>query len=148
MNTREQLDIICKLCEEDATYPPMAYFFVRDAVFKALELIRKRNNQKQFADEEPPPADISGRNLALYLKEQLLEEFGPFAIDILDTWNVKTTADFGKIVFNLTGKDILAKSDRDSIEDFDDVFDFNEAFVLPFKTLKKPGRKRKKADSE
>ncbi|MBR6058182.1 MAG: hypothetical protein K5787_15825 [Lentisphaeria bacterium] len=145
MNSREQLDIICKICEEDTTYPPMAYFFVRDTVFKALNRIAEHNKKIQYGDEDPAPADISGRSLTFFLRDQLLEEFGPFAIDILDAWNVKKTADFGKIVFNLTSKDILGKSERDSIEDFDDVFDFIEAFVLPFKTGKGPGNKKLRA---
>ena len=148
MNSREQLEVICKMCEEDTTYPPMAYFFVRDTVFRALEIINNKNKHSQYEDEDPAPADISGRNLTMLLKDQLLKEFGPFAIDILDSWNVKKTADFGNIVFNLTEKDILGKSENDSIEDFDDVFDFNEVFVLPFKTVRKKVRRRIKPSDE
>ncbi len=41
------------------------------------------------------------------------------------------------MVFNLIGAGIFGKTDEDSIEDFKNVYDFQEAFVKPFAPEKK-----------
>ena len=40
------------------------------------------------------------------------------------------------MVFNLIGAGIFGKTEEDSIEDFKNVFDFDEAFVKPFEPAK------------
>ena len=137
MTLEEQLDIIRKICEEDDTFPPMAYCFVRDSVHKALDNIAKAKRQNLFADDNPP--DIKGADLCRFFRDTLINRFGPSAIDVLDTWNIKKTSDFGKIIYKLISVEILGKSENDSIEDFDDVFDFTEEFVMPYKQGTTPG---------
>ena len=49
------------------------------------------------------------------------------------------------MVFNLIGAGIFGKTEQDSIEDFKNVYDFEEAFVKPFapakpETLKPPAK--------
>jgi uncharacterized repeat protein (TIGR04138 family) len=131
MTLEEQLDIIRKICEEDETFPPMAYCFVRDSVHKALDNIVKARKQNAYDEDEPP--DIKGADLCRFFRDTLISRFGPCAIDVLDTWNIKQTSDFGKIIYKLISVDILGKSENDSIEDFDDVYDFTEEFVMPYK---------------
>jgi uncharacterized repeat protein (TIGR04138 family) len=131
MTLEEQLDIIRKICEEDKTFPPMAYCFVRDSVHKALDNIAKTKREIGFNNEEPP--DIKGADLCRFFRDTLITRFGPCAIDVLDTWNIKQTSDFGKIIYKLISVEILGKSENDSIEDFDDVYDFTEEFVMPYK---------------
>ena len=137
MTLEEQLDIIRKICEEDDTFPPMAYCFVRDSVHKALDNIAKAKRLNAFADDDPP--DIKGADLCRFFRDTLINRFGPSAIDVLDTWNIKRTSDFGKIIYKLISVEILGKSENDSIEDFDDVFDFTEEFVMPYKQGTTPG---------
>ena len=137
MTPEEQLDIIRKICEEDDTFPPMAYCFVRDSVHKALDNIVKAKRHNIFADDDPP--DIKGADLCRFFRDTLINRFGPSAIDVLDTWNIKRTSDFGKIIYQLIDVKILGKSENDSIEDFDDVYDFTEAFAMPFKQGTTPG---------
>ena len=137
MTLEEQLDIIRKICEEDDTFPPMAYCFVRDSVHKALDNIAKAKRQNLFADDDPP--DIKGADLCRFFRDTLINRFGPSAIDVLDTWNIKRTSDFGKIIYKLISVEILGKSENDSIEDFNDVFDFTEEFVMPYKQGTTPG---------
>ena len=40
--------------------------------------------------------------------------------------------DFGEIVFKLIEYNVLSKTENDCLEDFAEVFDFNEAFLLPY----------------
>ena len=137
MTLEEQLDIIRKICEEDETFPPMAYCFVRDSVHKALDNIVKARKQNAYDEDEPP--DIKGADLCRFFRDTLISRFGPCAIDVLDTWNIKQTSDFGKIIYKLISVEILGKSENDSIEDFDDVYDFTEEFVMPYKKGTTPG---------
>ena len=45
---------------------------------------------------------------------------------------MRETADWGRIVFNLVDHEMLRRQDTDSIEDFDDGYDFDEAFVASY----------------
>jgi uncharacterized repeat protein (TIGR04138 family) len=54
---------------------------------------------------------------------------------VLNSWGVHSTSDFGEIVYNLIGIREMKKSDSDRREDFDDVYDFDEAFVKDFAIL-------------
>jgi uncharacterized repeat protein (TIGR04138 family) len=54
------------------------------------------------------------------------------AIDVLHNWGIYRTADFGNLVYNLIGVSLLSASSEDRQDDFDDIFDFQEAFVKPF----------------
>lgn len=138
MTPEEQLDIIRKICEEDDTFPPMAYCFVRDSVHKALDNIAKAKREIGFDNGAPP--DIKGADLCRFFRDTLINRFGPCAIDVLDTWNIKQTSDFGKIIYKLISVEILGKSENDSIEDFDDVYDFTEEFIMPYKQGTIPAR--------
>jgi uncharacterized repeat protein (TIGR04138 family) len=51
----------------------------------------------------------------------------------LRNWGVSRTGDFGDIVYNLIDIGLMKKSDNDRREDFDDVYDFAEAFDRHFK---------------
>jgi uncharacterized repeat protein (TIGR04138 family) len=48
---------------------------------------------------------------------------------VLEHWGLKETGDFGNMVFNMIKVGLLSKTEEDSIEDFRDVFDFQETFA-------------------
>ena len=48
------------------------------------------------------------------------------AADVLRNWGIKETVDFGNIVFTLVENGLMGKTEQDSVEDFTDVFDFDE----------------------
>jgi len=50
------------------------------------------------------------------------------ARSVLEHWGVKTTNDFGEIVFNMIDAEILGKTEQDSKEVFNNRFDFKIAF--------------------
>ena len=47
---------------------------------------------------------------------------------VLKNWNVTTTRDFGALVYNLIEIGEMTKSETDRLEDFEDVYDFEEVF--------------------
>jgi len=70
---------------------------------------------------------MSGREIALGLRELALSEFGPLAFDVWEWWGVRTTRDWGEIVWALIRVGLLNSSEQDRIEDFDSVYDVRVA---------------------
>ncbi|MDD5269749.1 MAG: hypothetical protein PHE80_01005, partial [Candidatus Omnitrophica bacterium] len=73
------------------------------------------------------PRHVNGRELSEGLREYAIDQFGPLARTVLESWGVTKTEDFGNIVFNLIKAKLLSKTEEDSIEDFMDVFEFKKA---------------------
>jgi uncharacterized repeat protein (TIGR04138 family) len=71
---------------------------------------------------------ISGAELAESCRELALERFGLMAQLVLDYWGVRSTADFGDIVFTLVDLGLLMSLPSDTREDFIGVYDFDQAF--------------------
>ena len=104
-------------------YAPAAFEFVAAAV-PAIAAELSENSKGRRVRRH-----ISGKELCMGLRTLLLREYGRMAIDVLASWHVSQTIDFGEIVYGLVNAGVLSVSAEDSREDFIDVFDFNEAFV-------------------
>ena len=63
---------------------------------------------------------------------------------VLNSWGVQNTGDIGNIVFNLIEIEQMRKTKQDRREDFENVFDFETAFVRDFK-ITVPAEKPKTA---
>jgi uncharacterized repeat protein (TIGR04138 family) len=51
---------------------------------------------------------------------------------VLAEWGVRNSEDFGEIVFNMVDVGLLAKTEKDSRADFQNAYDFFDAFRRPF----------------
>lgn len=71
---------------------------------------------------------ISGRELCWGLRDYALRRWGLLARSVFNSWGVESTADFGRIVFGFIQFKLMHKQERDCLEDFQDVFAFDEAF--------------------
>ena len=49
------------------------------------------------------------------------------ALPVLNRWDIRTTLDFGRIVFSLVEHGLLAVTPEDNLEDFRGVYDFKSA---------------------
>jgi len=107
--------ILEKIRTEDARYPEDAYLFVMEA----LALTQKKFKRTKH---------VTGEELLKGISDFLLDKFGPMTMAVLDGWGIKTTEDFGNIVFNLVERRVLSKTEEDSIESFRNVYDFNTVF--------------------
>lgn len=74
---------------------------------------------------------VSGRELCWGLRDYAILRWGMMARSVLESWNVRSTTDFGKVVFGFIEFDMMQKQESDRIEDFENVFDFQEAFDQP-----------------
>ena len=108
----------------DARYGRDAYIFLRDA----LDYTTKQQKKLKGAAVR----HVAGPELLDGVRQYALKEFGPMVVTVLSYWGIRTTEDFGHMVFNLIGAGIFGKTEDDTIEDFKNVYDFNEVFVKPF----------------
>jgi uncharacterized repeat protein (TIGR04138 family) len=108
----EKLD---KIIRKDPRYARAAYEFV----LEALNFTRKRLKRH---------GHVSGRELLEGIKDYAIEQFGPMVRFVFEEWGIRTTKDFGNIVFNMVESGVLNKTDEDSPEDFAEVYDFEEVF--------------------
>jgi uncharacterized repeat protein (TIGR04138 family) len=51
---------------------------------------------------------------------------------LLHSWGLRKSQDVGNIVFNIIDTGLFGRSDEDRLEDFADVYDFKEVFLLPY----------------
>jgi uncharacterized repeat protein (TIGR04138 family) len=137
------LETVLELCEKDRRYHPDAYAFVVEALDATVKNIRKRQPEHE--------RHVTGKELLEGIRELALEEFGPMAFTLFNEWGIHATRDFGEIVFKLVECGRLGKTEKDSIEDFDNVYDLEETFLTPFdspedkvKAKPKTTRRRKK----
>jgi uncharacterized repeat protein (TIGR04138 family) len=71
---------------------------------------------------------VSGQELSKGLLFFSHKQFGLLAQDVLDSWGVKATDDFGYIVYNMISLGIMSKQPEDSLEHFFGVISFSEFF--------------------
>ena len=116
---REIDNIIDEICEKDPRYKRDAYEFIVDAL---------SFTQKKFRR----PKHVTGEELLEGLRELLIDKFGPMTLSVLDHCGIKTTEDFGHIVFNLVNQKILSKTDEDTLEHFQDAYDFKKVFGVEY----------------
>jgi uncharacterized repeat protein (TIGR04138 family) len=110
-------------------YHENAYEFVREALqFTQERLHRKRRTSE--ADELE--VHITGAELLRGIRELALDQYGLLARIVFRRWGVRTTDDFGRIVFELVERGEMRKTQRDRLSDFFDVYDFAEAFDLNY----------------
>lgn len=108
------------ILEKDSSYKFEAYTFVLAALHDTVTKLKK-------------PRHISGQELTEGIRRYALRQFGPMAKTVLHYWGVYKTLDFGKIVFALIDAKLLSKQPEDKLEDFDGVYEFDEAFDRGYK---------------
>jgi uncharacterized repeat protein (TIGR04138 family) len=110
---------------------------------EVLELVQRLGGTQELNRH------ISGQTLCWGLRNYALEKYGALASAVLYHWNIRRTQDFGVIVFALVENDFLQKQPQDTIHDFEDVFQFDDAFDRTFRiTLKQACQQSRAAAHE
>jgi uncharacterized repeat protein (TIGR04138 family) len=113
-----------QLVARDPRYPRDAYLFVRDALdFTQKQILKENHGQMRH---------ITGQELLGGIRDFALAQFGPMTITVLEDWGIRAGSDFGEIVFNMVESRLLAKTDKDTREDFAESYDFADTFRKPF----------------
>jgi uncharacterized repeat protein (TIGR04138 family) len=122
-------EAVLQIVAADPRYDRDAYQFVREGLDFTIKLHKK--------DATAAPQHVSGQELLTGIRQFALEQFGPLAKTVLEHWGIRRCEDFGEIVFNLVEKGVLGKTEQDSRNDFKGGYDFDEAFVLPFRPVRR-----------
>lgn len=106
-----------EIIKQDPRYKLDAYEFVMQALWFTQNKLKRQGH-------------ITGGELLEGIREFGLSQYGPMTKTVLGHWGVRTTEDFGEIVFNMVENGLLGKTDKDSRKDFKNVYNFNEAFDM------------------
>jgi uncharacterized repeat protein (TIGR04138 family) len=111
-----------EIAAEDGRYSARALKFVFEGLAATIDKLRRQE------DPEAMPRHITGEELAWGLAEVAQKRWGRLAGMVLGQWGVRTTRDFGEIVYLMIDSGWMTSQETDAIEDFDHVFDFNDVF--------------------
>ena len=117
-------EVVQRIVVGDPRYHPDSYGFLREALDFTQKQIGRENHGRV--------RHVTGQELLQGIREFALAQFGPMARTVLEEWGVHSCADFGEMVFNMVESGLLSKTDKDSRVDFQDGYDFTEAFCRPY----------------
>lgn len=117
-----------QVAQKDGRYSVHAYYFVFEGLRYTQQMLGK--NPASPSEKE---RHVTGQQLLEGLRRLALEQFGYMARVVLEQWGVRKTSDFGEIVFRLVECGLMGKTEEDSLDDFKDVYDFEQVFDKEFK---------------
>ncbi|RIK82097.1 MAG: hypothetical protein DCC68_07140 [Planctomycetota bacterium] len=129
----ELSETIARLVREDPRYRAEAYYFVFESLGYAQRALGMGGGKRASRSREEADRHLTGQQLCEAIRQYALDQFGYMAKCVLNSWGVRTTGDFGEIVFNLIRVEQMRKTPQDKREDFDDNFDFDEAFLAGYR---------------
>jgi uncharacterized repeat protein (TIGR04138 family) len=113
-----------QILAKDERFHRDAYGFMREALDFTQKLIGTKNQGKV--------RHVTGQELLDGIRQYSLQQFGPMTATVFEEWGVRNCKDFGDIVFNMVEIGLLAKTEKDNRDDFQDGYDFTDAFIKPF----------------
>jgi uncharacterized repeat protein (TIGR04138 family) len=147
----ELAEAIANIVRKDRRYPLDAYYFVFESLAYAHKIMGLGAAQRDRSDRDIPAGDfppgdpppeverhLTGQELCEAIRQFALEQYGYMAKCVLNSWGVRSTGDFGEIVFNLIRAGHMKKTPLDRREDFDDNFDFDAGLVQSFQITMSP----------
>jgi uncharacterized repeat protein (TIGR04138 family) len=117
-------EVLEKMFAQDPRFARDAYHFTREALDFTQKLISRENKGNV--------RHVTGQELLDGIRQFALQQYGPMTMTVLDEWGVKNCHHFGDIVFNMVESGLLAKTDKDTRDDFQHGYDFTDAFRKPF----------------
>jgi uncharacterized repeat protein (TIGR04138 family) len=130
-------ETLVRLPQRDPRYRLNAYIFA----FQALEYTMK-DHLKLSPDTR---RHISARELLEGMRDYAIQQYGFLARSVWESWGVYATSDWGAVIFNLIGANLMRADDNDRLDDFKGVFEFEEAFDQRWAFNSTPSRKTAKA---
>lgn len=108
------------IIKKDPRYAVDAYVFVIEALHYTRQKMKIEGH-------------VTGRQLLDGIRDLAIERYGAMSKMVFEHWGITKTIDFGNIVINMVNKGILSKTPEDSIDDFVDVYDFDDVFVKEYR---------------
>ena len=118
----DQIKIDWTSIRREAPFPQEAFQFVREGLAHTVQTFHGDG-------VSTTERHVSGPQLCIGLRDYAIQTYGMLARTVLSRWGIKSTVDFGRIVFAMIEAGLMRKSEEDTIEDFQNVYDFEEAFA-------------------
>lgn len=128
-------EILERIVTNDPRYQRDGYFFLREALDHTQKMVGKAKKGEI--------RHVSGQELLEGIRDYALSQFGPMTLTVLAEWGIRSCEDFGEMVFNMVENSLLAKTEKDSRDDFKGGYNFEDAFRKPFL----PGGKAVKSET-
>jgi uncharacterized repeat protein (TIGR04138 family) len=125
----------------DPRYSIQAYEFVRDALNYAHDVMGLGTTTEADPETDEQQRHLTGQELCEAGRRLALLHYGMMAKVVLNSWGIHTTSDIGEIVYNMIHVDLMRKSPADRREDFDNVYEFQQAFLRDFDFAKSVRRR-------
>ncbi len=110
-----------QIAREDGRYGPVAVRFVYDGLGYTIKNVTGQ------------PGHVTGQTLCEGLRKLATERWGRLAMLVLNSTHIKTTQDFGEIVYLLIKHKWMSAQPADSLDDFNNIYDFKTVFKNRFK---------------
>lgn len=112
---------------------PAAEEFGESQAETSFETPDFQSEEEEFDEGDiPGERHVTGQQLCEAIRRYAIDQYGYMARPVLSSWGINETGDFGEIVYNLIGIGLMKKSSGDRREDFDNVYDFEDAFQRAF----------------
>jgi len=118
-----------EIAKEDGRFSTGAFKFVYEGLGCSAKKIPTEDIRVGSVEA---PHHVTGQSLCEGLRKLAIEKWGRLAMLVLNTWNIKTTHDFGEIVYLMIKHRWMSAQPADSIDDFNDVYDLKTAFKDQF----------------
>lgn len=121
-------EAINQLIARHPEYAAEAYYFMRNAIDYAAEQLNK-------SDQSP---HLSAEELYLGACAYALDEYGPLARHLLASWNLRSSHDFGCIVYNLIEAGIFGRQNSDRQDEFEHLPPLCDILESPYSIMPIP----------
>ena len=121
-------EAINQLIARHPEYAAEAYYFMRNAIDYAAEQLNK-------SDQSP---HLSAEELYLGACAYALDEYGPLARHLLASWNLRSSHDFGCIVYNLIEAGIFGRQNSDRQDEFEHLTPLCDILESPYSIMPIP----------
>ena len=118
-----------QIAAEDGRYSPEALKFVFDGLGHTVKTLAALQEQ----GARTAVRHVTGQQLCRGLRELAVRGGGRLARSVLESWGVSGTRDLGEIVYLMIHHQWMSCQTSDSIEDFDNVYNFKTAFEDKFR---------------
>jgi uncharacterized repeat protein (TIGR04138 family) len=114
-----------RILSKGALFKKEAYYLLNEALGRAIKAEATKKKQDN-------PEHVNATTLSFAFRDLALDQYGGLAKQVLNHWGVQSSEDIGKMVYQLVEDGIWSKTEEDSLEDFKNLIDFDEAFLKPF----------------
>jgi uncharacterized repeat protein (TIGR04138 family) len=118
---------LMELARREPRYSYEAYQFVCDAVNFTQDRLGRVPLEEELDD-----AHVNGGELLRGACELAVQEYGLMAPIVFKQWGIRSTDDFGEMVFRLIEVEKLSKSEDDDPDDFRGLFDLEKMLAEEF----------------